>query len=118
VYATFVVILVFAPVLALSGVHGALFRPLGLAYILATPCLAGRGAHGHTGHDAHPAGPPGHQAHAGGPRLAQASLRAGADVDHGPARPGRLGGGPGVPGGGPRPLFGATFLPEFGKGTI
>jgi CzcA family heavy metal efflux pump len=36
VYATFVVILVFAPVLALSGVHGALFRPLGLAYILAT----------------------------------------------------------------------------------
>ena len=36
VYATFVVILVFAPVLALTGVHGALFRPLGLAYILAT----------------------------------------------------------------------------------
>jgi CzcA family heavy metal efflux pump len=36
VYATFVVILVFLPVLALTGVHGALFRPLGLAYILAT----------------------------------------------------------------------------------
>jgi CzcA family heavy metal efflux pump len=36
VYATFVVILVFLPVLALSGVQGALFRPLGLAYILAT----------------------------------------------------------------------------------
>jgi len=36
VYATFVVALVFLPVLALSGVQGALFRPLGLAYILAT----------------------------------------------------------------------------------
>jgi CzcA family heavy metal efflux pump len=36
VYATFVVALVFLPVLTLSGVQGALFRPLGLAYILAT----------------------------------------------------------------------------------
>ena len=36
VYATFVVALVFVPVLLLSGVQGALFRPLGLAYILAT----------------------------------------------------------------------------------
>ena len=36
VYATFVVALVFVPVLALSGVQGALFRPLGLAYIFAT----------------------------------------------------------------------------------
>ena len=36
VYATFVVALVFLPVLALSGVQGALFRPLGVAYILAT----------------------------------------------------------------------------------
>jgi CzcA family heavy metal efflux pump len=36
VYATFVVALVFLPVLALSGVQGALFRPLALAYILAT----------------------------------------------------------------------------------
>jgi Cu/Ag efflux pump CusA len=35
VYATFVVALVFLPVLTLSGVQGALFRPLGLAYILA-----------------------------------------------------------------------------------
>jgi CzcA family heavy metal efflux pump len=35
VYATFVVALVFLPVLALSGVQGALFRPLALAYILA-----------------------------------------------------------------------------------
>ncbi|HKU63152.1 MAG TPA: efflux RND transporter permease subunit [Gemmatimonadales bacterium] len=36
VYATFVVTLVFVPVLLLSGVQGALFRPLGLAYIFAT----------------------------------------------------------------------------------
>jgi CzcA family heavy metal efflux pump len=36
VYATFVVALVFAPVLTMSGLQGALFRPLGIAYILAT----------------------------------------------------------------------------------
>jgi CzcA family heavy metal efflux pump len=36
VYATFVVALVFVPVLLLSGVQGALFRPLALSYILAT----------------------------------------------------------------------------------
>src|SRR5688572_6791242 len=36
VYATFVVALVFVPVLLLTGVQGALFRPLGLSYILAT----------------------------------------------------------------------------------
>ena len=35
VYATFVVALVFIPVLTLTGVQGALFRPLGLAYVLA-----------------------------------------------------------------------------------
>ena len=35
VYATFVVALVFIPVLTLTGVQGALFRPLGLAYIFA-----------------------------------------------------------------------------------
>jgi CzcA family heavy metal efflux pump len=36
VYATFVVALVFAPVLAMSGVQGALFQPLAIAYVLAT----------------------------------------------------------------------------------
>ena len=36
VYATFVVALVFIPVLLLTGVQGALFRPLSMAYILAT----------------------------------------------------------------------------------
>ena len=35
VYATFVVVLVFLPVLAMSGVAGRLFAPLGLAYVLA-----------------------------------------------------------------------------------
>jgi CzcA family heavy metal efflux pump len=35
VYATFVVALVFLPVLFMTGVQGALFRPLALAYILA-----------------------------------------------------------------------------------
>ncbi|MEO5759824.1 MAG: efflux RND transporter permease subunit [Mesorhizobium sp.] len=35
VFATFIVILVFLPVLSLSGVAGKLFAPLGLAYILA-----------------------------------------------------------------------------------
>ena len=62
VYATFVVALFFLPVLALTGVQGALFRPLALAYMLAilaslvvaltvTPALtllllARRGRHG------------------------------------------------------------------------
>jgi len=36
VYATFVVALVFLPVATMTGVQGALFRPLALAYILAT----------------------------------------------------------------------------------
>jgi CzcA family heavy metal efflux pump len=36
VYATFVVALVFLPVLTMTGVQGALFQPLGVAYILAT----------------------------------------------------------------------------------
>ncbi len=36
VYATLVVALVFIPVLLLTGVQGALFRPLSMAYILAT----------------------------------------------------------------------------------
>jgi multidrug efflux pump subunit AcrB len=34
-YATFAVVLVFFPILALSGVAGRLFGPLGIAYILA-----------------------------------------------------------------------------------
>ncbi len=34
VYATFAVVLVFVPILLMSGIPGALFRPLGVAYIL------------------------------------------------------------------------------------
>ena len=34
VYATFTVVLVFVPILMMSGIPGALFRPLGMAYIL------------------------------------------------------------------------------------
>ena len=34
VYATFTVVLVFVPILMMSGIPGALFRPLGIAYIL------------------------------------------------------------------------------------
>ena len=58
VYATFVVALVFLPVLALTGVQGALFRPLALAYIFATLAVAHRGADGDAGalaRAAHPA---------------------------------------------------------------
>src|ERR1043165_6225045 len=36
VYATFVVALVFIPVLTMGGIQGKLFAPLGVAYILAT----------------------------------------------------------------------------------
>ena len=35
VYATFTVILVFLPVLTMSGIQGRLFAPLGWAYVLA-----------------------------------------------------------------------------------
>src|SRR6185295_2863441 len=35
VYATFVVVLVFVPVLTMSGLQGRMFAPLGIAYILA-----------------------------------------------------------------------------------
>ena len=36
VYATFVVVLVFVPVLTMTGLQGRMFAPLGMAYILAT----------------------------------------------------------------------------------
>jgi len=41
VYATFVVALVFLPVLTLSGLQGSLFAPLALSYILATMASLG-----------------------------------------------------------------------------
>ena len=41
VYATFIVVLVFMPVLLMSGVQGRLFAPLGTAFVLAIMCIAG-----------------------------------------------------------------------------
>jgi CzcA family heavy metal efflux pump len=118
VYATFVVAIVFVPVLTLSGVQGALFRPLALAYILATmaslvvalvvtPALAlallGR---------------PGHARRE--PRVLQAI---GGIYERGLAALLRR---PGIALGGAivvcvsalaaLPFFGATFLPEFREG--
>ena len=52
VYATFVVALVFVPVLTLTGVQGALFRPLGTRVHPGDPRLAARGAHRDAGADA------------------------------------------------------------------
>lgn len=118
VYATFVVILVFAPVLALTGVHGALFRPLGLAYILATLAslavaltvtpamtlllLARRG---HRTHEA--------------AVLAWLKRHYGRVLHWTLARPVAIGAGAALLcllAAATLPLFGATFLPEFREG--
>jgi CzcA family heavy metal efflux pump len=118
VYATFVVALVFVPVLTLSGVQGALFRPLGLAYILAimaslvvaltvTPALTLLllGGRGHRAHES--------------PVLAWLKARYARAID-------RLAGHPRAVGAAALvlclgalatlPFFGATFLPEFREG--
>ena len=118
VYATFVVILVFAPVLALSGVHGALFRPLGLAYILATlaslvvaltvtPALTLMllGRRGHRTREA--------------AVLAWLKRRYAGVLGWTMDRPGLVGSAAGlmcVAAAATLPLFGATFLPEFREG--
>ncbi|HEU5040539.1 MAG TPA: efflux RND transporter permease subunit, partial [Gemmatimonadales bacterium] len=118
VYATFVVILVFAPVLALSGVHGALFRPLGLAYILATlaslvvaltvtPALTLLllGRRGHRAHES--AALSWLKRHYG--RVLQWTMR----------RPAAIGAAAALvclAAVATLPLFGATFLPEFREG--
>ncbi|HYC33035.1 MAG TPA: efflux RND transporter permease subunit, partial [Gemmatimonadales bacterium] len=118
VYATFVVILVFAPVLALSGVHGALFRPLGLAYILATlaslvvaltvtPALTllVLGRRGHRAHES-----------AVLARLKRGYARV---LGWTFGRPGLVGAAAALvclAAAATLPLFGATFLPEFREG--
>jgi CzcA family heavy metal efflux pump len=118
VYATFVVILVFAPVLALSGVHGALFRPLGLAYILATLAslvvaltvtpamtLMLLGRRGHRAHEA--------------AVLAWLKRRYAGVLAWTMDRPGQVGSVAGLvclAAAATLPLFGATFLPEFREG--
>ena len=49
VYATFVVALVFLPVLTMSGVQGRLFAPLAMAYISGDPGVAAGGSHADAG---------------------------------------------------------------------
>jgi CzcA family heavy metal efflux pump len=118
VYATFVVALVFLPVLTLTGVQGALFRPLGLAYILAimaslvvaltvTPALTLflLGGRDHRARES--------------PVLAWLKTRYARVLE-------RLSGHPALVGGAAAilclgaaatlPFFGATFLPEFREG--
>ena len=118
VYATFVVALVFLPVLALSGVQGALFRPLGLAYILAslaslavaltvTPALTLTllGRHQHRQHESR--------------FLAWLKLRYRRALEWLCDRPVAVGAAALLACAGAAatlPFFGATFLPEFREG--
>jgi CzcA family heavy metal efflux pump len=118
VYATFVVALVFIPVLTLSGVQGALFRPLGLAYILAilasllvaltlTPALTLLLLGGRT-----------HRAHES-PVLAWLKARYAEILERLEDRPGAVGltaAALCVIAAATLPYFGATFLPEFREG--
>jgi len=118
VYATFVVALVFVPVLMLTGVQGALFRPLGLAYILAilaslvvaltvTPALTllFLGGRGHRAHES--------------PALAWLKARYARVLERLADRPGTVGAGAVLvcaAAVATVPFFGATFLPEFREG--
>jgi CzcA family heavy metal efflux pump len=118
VYATFVVALVFIPVLTLTGVQGALFRPLGLAYILAilasllvaltvTPALTlfVLGSRGHRAHES--------------PALAWLKSRYAGILTRLEDRPGAVGltaGALCLAAAVTLPFFGATFLPEFREG--
>ena len=118
VYATFVVALVFIPVLTLTGVQGALFRPLGLAYILAilaslvvaltvTPALTLL-LLGRRGHHARES-----------PALAWLKARYAGMLDWLADRPGAVGtaaAGVCLAAAATLPFFGATFLPEFREG--
>jgi CzcA family heavy metal efflux pump len=118
VYATFVVALVFVPVLTLTGVQGALFRPLGIAYILAimaslvvaltvTPALTlvFLGGREHRAHESPAlAWLKGYYARAlGGLAGRSAAVTAGAAVVC-------------IAAIATLPFFGATFLPEFREG--
>jgi CzcA family heavy metal efflux pump len=118
VYATFVVALVFLPVLTLTGVQGALFRPLGLAYILAilaslvvaltvTPALTLL-LLGRRGHHARES-----------PALAWLKARYAGVLDRLADRPATVGvvaAGVCLAAAATLPFFGATFLPEFREG--
>jgi CzcA family heavy metal efflux pump len=118
VYATFVVALVFVPVLTLTGVQGALFRPLGLAYILAilaslavaltvTPALTLLLLGGRT-----------HRAHES-PALAWLKARYARVLERLEDRPVAVGAAAALlcaAALATLPFFGATFLPEFREG--
>jgi CzcA family heavy metal efflux pump len=118
VYATFVVAVVFIPVLTLTGVQGALFRPLALAYILAilaslvvaltvTPALTLVLLGGRT-----------HRAHES-PVLAWLKARYARVLAYLAPRPGTVGAAAAlicVAAVATLPFFGATFLPEFREG--
>jgi CzcA family heavy metal efflux pump len=118
VYATFVVALVFIPVLTLTGVQGALFRPLGLAYIFAilaslvvaltvTPALTLLllGGRGHRAHES--------------PVLAWLKARYARALGWLAPRPATVGAAAALiclAAAATLPFFGATFLPEFREG--
>ena len=118
VYATFVVALVFIPVLTLTGVQGALFRPLGVSYVLAilasllvaltvTPALTLLllGRRGHRVRES--------------PALAWLKVRYAALLDRMAEHPIGVAAGAGViciAALATLPFFGATFLPEFREG--
>ena len=118
VYATFVVALVFIPVLTLTGVQGALFRPLGLAYIFAilaslvvaltvTPALTLLllGGRGHRAQES--------------PVLAWLKARYARALGWLAPRPATVGTAAALiclAAAATLPFFGATFLPEFREG--
>ncbi len=134
IYATFVVITVFLPVITMSGLQGSFFRPLGLAYIFAvvaslavalalTPALAltllGRGERGgrdgRGGRDANAAAKPHRE-----PLLARALKRVYTPVLQAVLRHPRLvlSGAVALLAGAIAvvPFLGAEFLPEFREG--
>jgi CzcA family heavy metal efflux pump len=118
VYATFVVALVFLPVLTMSGLGGRLFAPLGIAYILAvlaslavamtvTPALASVLLAGRPGRQEEPRA------------IAWLKARYRQALERVTARPGLVGGaalGLCLAAAAALPFFGGAFLPELREG--
>ena len=118
VYATFVVALIFLPVLLMNGLQGALFRPLGLAYIFATLASLGvaltvtpaltllvLGRRGHRDHDSRLLA-----------RLKQIYRRALEQLVPRPRTVAAVTAVVCVASAATLPFFGASFLPEFHEG--